>query len=71
MATRFKGRHLRLVLGVALLAQIALVLTVKLSLGRVDQLCWFCHLSLGIAALGLLSGSRLLTSVALTNSCAR
>ncbi|MBP89097.1 MAG: hypothetical protein CMJ64_20670 [Planctomycetaceae bacterium] len=63
----FACRHYRLVLGLVLLVQIALIVVVKLSLGRVEQLCWFCHISLGIAALGLLTRSGMLTSIALTN----
>lgn len=60
-------RHWRLLLAAAMLTHLAFLCLVKLSLGSAEQIGWFCHLSLGVAAVGVITRSPLLISVTLTN----
>ncbi len=53
--------------GILLLAHFLFVCLVKVGYGTPWQLLWFCHLSLGLAAVGVLTRSTLLKATALTN----
>lgn len=55
------------VVGIVLILDLVLVVTVKLGLGLGEQLLWFCHVSLAISAIAVLSRSPLLLAVALAN----
>lgn len=54
-------------LGIFLAVHALFVIVVKVCHGTPWQLLWFCHVSLALAAIGLLTRSKLILATALTN----